>query len=243
MGDRLSGKVAVVTGANAGIGRAISTRFAAEGARVLAVDVSEGEDLADEAIVVHRADVSDSGAWREIIATARRLWGRLDVLCNNAGIAGGEAPVADFDEEIFDRVLAVNVRGPFLGMKYAIPLMLEGGGGSIINMASIGSFVAQPNSCAYLSSKGAVLMLTKTAALEYARQGLRINAICPGGIETPLVANAMAPQRLEAFRQLHPVGRLGRPEEIAAMAVFLASDESCFATGAAFVVDGGRTAT
>jgi NAD(P)-dependent dehydrogenase (short-subunit alcohol dehydrogenase family) len=158
-------------------------------------------------------------------------------------LPGGQAPVADFDEETFDRVLAVNVRGPFLGMKHAIPLMLEGGGGSMINMASIGSFVAQPNSCAYLSSKGAVLMLTKTAALEYARQGIRINAICPGGIETPLVAGAMSAERLDVFRELHPVGRLGRPEEIAAMAVFLASDESSFATGAAFVVDGGRTAT
>jgi NAD(P)-dependent dehydrogenase (short-subunit alcohol dehydrogenase family) len=241
----LEGKVAIVTGAGSGIGRAITLRFAREGASVLAVDVSGAQEaVAGEAggdVRGIHADVSVAEDARAMIEAARREWGRLDVLCNNAGITRGGG-LLDTEPEDLDRVLAVNVRGPFLGMKYGIPLMRESGGGSIINVASIGSLVAQPGSVAYFASKGAVLMLTKAVALEHAADGIRVNAICPGTIETPLLENAK-PGVVERLLSLHAIGRLGRPEEIASMAVFLASDESSFAVGAAFVVDGGRTAT
>jgi NAD(P)-dependent dehydrogenase (short-subunit alcohol dehydrogenase family) len=239
---RIAGKVALVTGAASGIGRATALRFAAEGARVLAADVADNVDTVDGALSPLHCDVSDEQSVEAAVARILEEHRRLDVLCNSAAIAPASGPLTDLDTATFDRVMAVNVRGTFLTMKYAIPLMAASGGGSIINLASIASFVASGRSTAYTTSKGAVMALTRAAAVEYAEAGIRVNAICPGTVETPLNAG-LDPTLKQHYESLHPIGRLGRPEEIAAMALFLASDECTFATGAAFIVDGGRTAT
>jgi NAD(P)-dependent dehydrogenase (short-subunit alcohol dehydrogenase family) len=243
---RIAGKVAFVTGAASGIGRAISIRFGVEGATVVAADVAETEaelpcGTKGTLLPIH-CDVSDERSVESALAAVRAGHGRLDVLCNSAAIAPSSGPLIRLDVATFERVMAVNVRGTFLTMKHAIPLMLESGGGSIINLASIASFVASGRSTAYTTSKGAVMALTRAAAVEYAAESIRVNAICPGTVETPLNAG-LDPALKQRYESLHPIGRFGRPEEIAAMALFLASDECTFATGAAFMVDGGRTAT
>ncbi len=242
---RLENKVAVITGAGSGIGRATAIRFAVEGARVVVADVTGAEaetakEIGANALAFH-ADVSRADDVRAMIAAARTAFGRLDVLFNNAGIEGAQAPTADCSEENFDHVIAVNLRGVFLGMKYAIPAMLENGGGSIINNASVAGVVGFPGIPAYCASKGGVIQLSKTAALEYATQGIRVNAICPGVIWTPMVARLTAGSaEAEAlFRATEPVDRFGTPEEVASLALYLASDESSFITGAALPVDGG----
>ncbi len=240
--EQLAGKVAIVTGTASGIGRAVAARFAAEGAHVVGVDVATvpGGDLGAR-ISVLPCDVSDETSVAGVISAVRSQHGRLDVLCNAAGITGG-GPMTELSAAAFDRVMAVNVRGTFLTMKHAIPLMIDSGGGSIINLGSIASFVASGRSSAYTASKGAVMALTRSTAVEFAAQGIRANAICPGTIETPINAG-MDPELKAIYLGKHPIGRLGHVDEIAAMAVFLASDECAFATGAAFVIDGGRTAT
>ena len=245
---RLEDKVAVITGAGSGIGRAAALLFAREGAKVVVADVTGAEEetaaaIGDAATPV-RADVSSAADVRAMIETARARYGRLDVLFNNAGIEGAPGFTADCTEEDFDRVIAVNLKGVFLGMKYAIPVMLEHGGGSIINNASIAGLVGFPGAPAYCASKGGVVLLTKATALEYATQNIRVNAICPGVIETPMIERYVSTGE-EARRmlvQIEPVGRLGQPEEVAALALFLASDEASFITGAALPVDGGVVA-
>ncbi len=241
---RIESKIAIVTGAGSGIGRATALRFAAEGAKVIVADVTGAEDETAKAIgasaIALAVDVSKSADVRAMIDAARTRFGRLDVIFNNAGIEGELTPTADCSEDNFDRVISINLRGVFLGMKYAIPLMIEGGGGSIINAASVAGLVGFPGIPAYCASKGGVIQLTKTAALEYATQIIRVNAICPGVIWTPMVQRlAVSAEAEAAFREMEPVGRFGTPDDVASMALFLASDESSFVTGAALPVDGG----
>lgn len=244
---RLEGKVAIVTGAGSGIGKATALLFAAEGAKVVCADIKGAEETASQigsnAIAV-TADVSRAADVRAMINAAKSQFGRLDVIFNNAGVEGEQAPTADCSEENFDRVIAINLKGVFLGMKYAIPAMLESGGGAIINNASVAGLVGFPNIPAYCASKGGVVQLSKTAALEYATEGIRVNAICPGVIWTPMVERFTggSEEAREQFAAIEPVGRMGTPEEVAAMALFLASDESSFVTGAAMPVDGGFVA-
>ena len=244
MSGRLTGKVAVVTGAGSGMGRAIVRQFCAQGAQVIAADVSgKQDDLPAElgaACHATHADVSKSADVQAMLKLAVERFGRLDVLCNNAGISGQIAPTAEQDEDAFDEVIAVNLRGVFLGMKYAIPLMLKTGGGSIVNTSSMASLVAFPSMPAYCASKGGVSMLTKLTAAEYASQGIRVNAILPGAIDTGMT-KALPKEILEGAVAATLMGRIGTPDEIAHLAVFLASDESSFITGTLTPVDGGYT--
>ena len=245
--DSLKGKVSIVTGAGAGIGRAIAQRFVEEGANVVVADIAGADEAAaalGKAAVACKVDVSRSADVQAMIKTATERFGRLDVLVNNAGVEGKQAPTADYAEDEFDRVIAINLRGVFLGMKYGIPALLANGGGSIINMSSIAGLVGFPGIVAYTASKGGVIQMTKTTALEYATQNVRVNAICPGVIWTPMVERFTggSAEGREQFAQIEPVKRMGTPEEIAAMALFLASDESSFVTGTALPVDGGYVA-
>jgi NAD(P)-dependent dehydrogenase (short-subunit alcohol dehydrogenase family) len=250
---RLAGKVALITGAGSGMGRVAAERFAAEGARVVVAEQDEAAGLetvdlvrsaGGEASFV-RANVADESDARAMTDHAVAAFGRLDVLYNNAGIMpAADHSVVDTDVETWDRVMAVNVRGVFLGCKHAIPRLIEAGGGSIINVASfvalVGCSVPQD---AYTASKGAILSLTRSLAVQFGPQGVRTNAICPGPVETPmlmdwLVADDEA-KRVRLAR--NPTGRFGKPEEIVAMAVYLASDEARWTNGASLVVDGGIT--
>jgi NAD(P)-dependent dehydrogenase (short-subunit alcohol dehydrogenase family) len=250
---RLDGKVSIITGGGSGMGRVAAELFAREGARVVVADVHEpsGEETVaavraagGEASFV-RADVSDEGEARAMVEHAVRTFGRVDVLYNNAGIMPeADHSVVDTDVATWDRVMAINVRGVFLGCKHAIPPMLDQGSGSIINIASfvaiLGCSVPQD---AYTASKGAVLALTRSLAVQFAGRGVRSNAISPGPIETPMLMDWLLKD--EAAKQLrlarNPSGRFGRPEEIVNVGIYLASDESRWTNGANFVVDGGIT--
>ncbi len=242
--DRLAGKVAVVTGGGSGMGAAMAELFHANGARVVIADVSGKQDelaakLGDRCRAI-KADVSNSKDVQTMLNLAVDSFGRLDVLCNNAGIQGSFALTADYGEADWDEVMAVNLRGVFLGMKFAIPHMLATGGGSIVNTSSMAAMVAFPSLPAYSASKGAVAMLTKVTAAEYASQGIRINAVLPGAIDT-VMARAMRPDIIEGAIAATLMGRIGQPSEVANLALFLASDESSFITGTLIPVDGGYT--
>ena len=244
MADRLAGKVAVITGAGSGMGAAMAELFCAEGARVVVADVSGQQDevaakLGERCRPIH-ADVSRSADVQAMIGLAVTTFGRLDVLCNNAGIQGALAPTADYDEAEFDRVIAVNLRGVFLGMKYAIPHMLRAGKGSIVNTSSMAALVAFPSLPAYSASKGGVSVLTRLTAAEYAAHNIRVNAILPGAIDTGMT-RGMPAEYLEGAVKATLMGRIGEPSEIAYLALFLASDESSFITGTLTQVDGGYT--
>jgi len=251
--SRLTGKVAVVTGAASGIGEATAKLFAGEGASLVLADwdADRGEQVAEavrqngaKAVFV-KTDVSKPEDVQAMINAAVQNYGRLDVIFNNAGIEGEmNKPTADCTLENWHRVIAINLTGVFLGMKYAIPEMLKGGGGSIINTASIAGIVGFAGIPAYCAAKGGVVQLTKTAAIEYAKQNVRVNVICPGVIATPMVDRAIggSEEARKAFTATEPVGRFGTAEEVANVALFLASDESSFCTGAPFIVDGGFVA-
>jgi len=248
----LKGKVAIVTGAASGIGRAAVKLFAAEGAVVLAADVQDepGQALADELAArggscafVH-VDVSKESDIEAMVHLALSQFGRLDVLFNNAGIEGEQAPIANATTDNWERVIAINLKGVFLGLKHGIRAMLQSGGGSVVNNASVAGMVGFAGISAYCASKGGVIQLTRTAALEYAAQGIRVNCLCPGVIDTPMVERFTHdnPDALAQLKQMEPVGRLGLPQEVAELALFLASDRSSFITGAIIPVDGGFVA-
>ena len=244
MAGRLAGKVAVVTGAGSGIGAATAEAFHREGAKVVAADISGQQEavakrLGEGCLAVH-ADVANSADVQNMLAVAVDTFGRLDILHNNAGIDGAVANTGEISEEEFDHVWSINGRGVFLGMRYAIPIMLEQGGGSIVNTASMASMVAFPGLPAYCAAKGAVLMLTKTAAAEYAAKNIRVNCICPGAIATGITAS-LPEELIQGVIGLTPMGRIADPSEVANLAVFLASDESSFMTGSAVLIDGGYT--
>ncbi len=252
MAGRLNGKVALITGAGSGIGRATAKRFAAEGARVVVVDMNEtaGRAVVDEigrlqgTAAFIRADVTQSADVQAMIGFAERELGALHVLFNNAGIFPDEdGSVVDTDEAVFDHVIAVNLKGVFLGCKYGVPALLRAGGGSIINTASFVAVMGSATSqSAYTASKGGVLALTREIAVEFARRGIRANAVCPGPVDTPLLQALLADPAARARRFVHlPMGRLAKAEEIAAAVLYLASEDSSYVNGTAFMVDGGTS--
>jgi NAD(P)-dependent dehydrogenase (short-subunit alcohol dehydrogenase family) len=250
---RLDGKVAVITGGASGMGMVASRLFAAEGAKVVLTDLADdaGEAVAKEieadggeAAYVH-ADVSSESDARDMVAVAVERFGGLHVLYNNAGVMlADDGSVDSTDASIWDTTLAVNVKGVAFGCKYGVPAIIESGGGSIINVASFVAWMgAATSQTAYTASKGAVLAMTREIAVEYARRGVRCNALCPGPIDTPLLAELLSDPARRQRRFVHiPMGRLGRADELAKAALFLASDDSSFMTGASLVVDGGITA-
>ena len=247
---RLDGKVAVITGAAGGIGREAAMLFSAEGAKVCIADVGRepGERAAGEcreAFFV-QADVSDPKSVQAMYVEAKRHYGRIDVLYNNAGIMPADDDSIFITEpDAWDRVQAVNARGVYLCCKYGIPHLLETGGGSVINVASFAALVgAATSQISYTASKGAVLSMSRDLAVQFARRGVRVNALCPGPVETPLLMRLFSetPAAYERRRVHLPMGRLAKAREIANAALFLASDESSYVNGATFVVDGGLTA-
>ncbi len=252
MPGRLDNKIALVTGAGSGIGRATALVFAREGAKVVVADiVVEGgqetvqqiEAAGGEAIFV-KADVSQAADVEALVTQTVETYGRLDCAFNNAGIEGGVKPTIDCTEEEFDRTIAVNLTGVWLCMKYELQQMLSQGGGAIVNTASVAGLVGFPGLPDYVASKHGVVGLTKTAALEYAKSGIRVNAVCPGVIQTPMVERGaqLSPGFDELAVSMEPVGRFGQPSEIGEAAVWLCSDAASFVTGHPMVVDGGLVA-
>lgn len=250
--DRLQGKVAIVTGAASGIGEAIALCFAREGARVIVSDVQDarGEAVAarcneeGEALYLH-CDVSREDEVRALVNAAVERFGRLDVLVNNAGFRASGV-LHETTADLWDRMMAIDLKGVYLCSYYALPHLLRGGGGSIIMLSSVSGIAGDYGMAAYNAAKGAVTNLTRNMALDYAKDGVRVNAICPGAIFTPLIEQAWSEIGAEAaeraFNGVYPPGRIGRPEEVANVALFLASDESSFVSGANIPVDGGITA-
>lgn len=242
MAGRLEGKVAVITGAASGIGEGITKSFVEEGAKVVVADISGAQDAFAESLGENAAavsvDVRQEDSVKAMLDSAVSTFGGIDILVNNAGIDGEVAPTADQTIANFDNIMAINGRGVFLGMHYGIPLMIERGGGSIINTASMAAELAFPGMIPYCASKGAVQMMTRTAAAEYAGQGIRVNAICPGAIRTA-ITDSLPPELIQGVVDATLVGRFGETSEIGSLAVYLGSDESKFVTGASILIDGG----
>ncbi|NLX09893.1 MAG: SDR family oxidoreductase [Chloroflexi bacterium] len=246
----LEGKVAIVTGASSGIGRETALAFAREGVRVTVSDVMEEggqetvrliQEAGGEAIFV-ACDVSKDDQVQNLVRQTVDAFGRLDFACNNAGIGGESNMVADYSVEGWNKVIGINLIGVFLCMKYQIPEMLKQGGGVIINMASILGRVGFANSSAYVAAKHGVMGLTKSAALEYSAQGIRVLAVGPAFIRTPMIEEGLPPEVLDFLVTQHPIGRLGRPEEVADVVVFLCSDGASFMSGSSIMVDGAYIA-
>ncbi len=249
---QLDGKVALITGAGSGIGRASALAFAREGARVAVADiVVEGgeetvrmvQEAGGEAFFI-KVDVANAAEVEAMVNTVVDTYGRIDCAYNNAGIEGRLASTDEYPEDVFDKVIDINLTGVWLCMKYELPHMLKQGSGAIVNTASGAGLIGVAGMSAYVASKHGVVGLTKTAALEYAKSGIRVNAVCPGLIQTPMVERITAdqPQLGEALVAAEPIGRTGKPEEIAESVVWMCSDAASFVTGHAMSVDGGFVA-
>lgn len=252
---RVSDKVVIVTGGAQGIGRATSLLLAAEGAKVAVVDLleKEGKDVVGEIrkrggeALFWRLDVSKEEEVKKVFAEVRKTFGRVDGLVNNAGVTGVRKPTHEIAEGEWDAVMAVNTKSVFFCTKHAVPYMKEAGGGSIINVASVIGMVGTPGAPPYVASKAAVRLMSRTDALIYAKDKIRVNAVCPGYVWTPLIENALKARGdvetgKKALSDLHPLGHLGEPEDVAWGILYLASDESKFVTGSDLVIDGGYTA-
>lgn len=244
MAGRLDGKIALVTGGGSGLGESIARKFAAEGATVVVADLSGRQEEVAESIgeraVARELDVADAASVAVTEQWLRETYGRLDVLANNAGINGPAMLTHEYPLEEFDRVLGVNLRGAFMVQQAGLRLMLDQGG-AIVNTASIGGLYATPTASAYITSKGGVVMMTKTAALEYATKGIRVNAVAPGIIRTPWIDRLDA-ELVDQLAAQVPQGRIGESDEAANVAAFLASDEASHVTGQVWLVDSGRSA-
>ena len=251
---KLEQRVAVITGAGSGIGQAMALLFAREGARVLATDVNGAAAEATAARVSEAGgtcraltvDVVEPEQVRNMIEQAQSSYGRLDILCNNAGI-GSTTDVVECEPDEWDRVMTVNVKSVYLGCKYAVPVMIAQGGGCIINTASVAGMVGIVKRASYSASKGAVIALTRQVAIDFVEQGIRVNCICPGTVDSPWVGRLLSQAddpaaARQALVARQPLGRLGTPEEVAAAALYLASDDAAFITGTGLVIDGGLTA-
>jgi NAD(P)-dependent dehydrogenase (short-subunit alcohol dehydrogenase family) len=247
-----AGKVALVTGAGGGIGRATAHAFARGGAKVVVADIAEaaGEETAElcrgagvDAMYV-RADVSQRADVEALVSRAAQHYGRIDIAHNNAGIEGVQADLADYPEEMWDRVIDINLKGIWLCMKYEIRQMLAQGGGVIVNTSSASGLTGARGVSAYVASKHGIVGLTRAAALEYARSNIRVNAVCPSTIRTDMINRLTGGDReaLKAFAEGEPIGRMGAPEEVAAAVLWLCSDAASFVTGTTLAVDGGRLA-
>jgi NAD(P)-dependent dehydrogenase (short-subunit alcohol dehydrogenase family) len=243
----LQDKVALVTGAGSGIGRAIALSYATEGAKVVVSDVNEAggartvaeiEKIGGQSFFV-RADTSKPADHEALVNATLKRYGALHVAANNAGIGGPQAPVGEYPIDGWDHVIAVNLSGVFYGMRHQIPAMLASGGGAIVNITSILGQVGFRNASAYVAAKHGIVGLTKNAALEYGPQKLRVNAIGPAFIKTPLLENNLTPEVLASLATLHPMGRLGEASEVAELALWLSSDKASFVTGSYYAVDGG----
>jgi NAD(P)-dependent dehydrogenase (short-subunit alcohol dehydrogenase family) len=252
---RLENKVAIVTGGSLGIGKSVCILLAKEGAKVAVTDIldKEGKYLVNEInsmgyIAEYRhLDISDEENVKDVFTNIHKKFGKIDIMVNNAGIAGVNKPTHEITSEEWDTVMNINVKGVFFCTKYVIPFMKEAGGGSIINMSSVYGLVGNTDIPPYHASKGAVRLMTKTDALFYAKDKIRVNSIHPGFIKTPLVENFLKPignidEGLKVLESLHPLGHLGEPDDIGYGVVYLASDESKFMTGSELVIDGGYTA-
>ena len=243
---KLQGRVAIITGAARGQGEATARIFAGEGARVVLVDMleAEGEAVAasiGEAAMFRKLDVSDEDGWNALVADVKAKWGTIDILINNAGIVH-PAKITELRKDDYERVLQINLIGSWLGMKTVAPVMEAQGKGAIVNVCSTSALQGFNGLGAYLSSKWALRGLTKTAAMELARKGIRVNAVFPGGINTPMGnVTGEAPEELTKYYQGYPIRRIGEPEEVARANLFLASDDSSFCCGAELTVDGGQT--
>lgn len=249
MEKSLEDRVALVTGAASGIGRAVALAYARAGARVVVSDLAEagGQETVSQIVAAGgeatfvRADTSKPHDNEQLVAQALEQYGALHVACNNAGIGGEAHLVGEMPPEAWNRVIEINLSGVFYGMRYQIPAMLRAGGGAIVNMASILGQVGAPEHAPYVAAKHGVVGLTRTAALEYAKQGIRVNAVGPAYIDTPLLENLPAEVR-GALVGLHPLGRLGRASEVAELVLWLSSEKASFATSSYYPIDGGYLA-